>query len=347
MKKTLFLFSLSVVLGLSSCINQDSDYSVPTDERTVINEALFTTKAYDVPVQEGRISVVILDGDTIAVTDTPITVEIPKDIPVSATRTAASDRLQQFYIGYEDIPTFQPGSYITDGNHILLFEDSFKADYDYNDLVLYVKTKIYGNANVGREVEVSVRGLALGSTKTIGFGFTDLNGNDYLLTDNVRRDLFDGKGGMLNTDPAKQYEPGIIADGGADEKKDNYTIVRSPKGGSSIETAGGYLLFDAVTTTNKNEKDLWKCFSFYILVDNGVKLYVAAVDATLNNAHPYGLKLSKNESDLYYPAETVYMADAFPGFESWLANPSTNNDWYKNPVVENCYKISSSGMWRW
>ena len=59
---------------------------------------------------------------------------------------------------------------------------------------------------------------------------------------------------------------------------------------------------------------------------------------------PYGL-ITQSERSVYYPIEKMYAGDAFPNFEGWIEGKK--NNWNDNPISNNCYTISSSGLWRW
>ena len=204
MKRCFFLTFF--VFLLSACINTDTDLYIDQAEQLIVDERFFMQESYDVPLQAGLVTVVTLDRDTIAVTDIPLSIQIPTDVV-----TTRSNRLEVFHVKYGDLPAFEPGSYIDHGKYVLFFEDSFNADYDYNDLVLQLYFTVGGNGTTVCTITPRVRGLALGSTKTIGFGFTDLKGNDYLLTDDVRRDYFSNKQGFINTVKGSEFVQAIEA----------------------------------------------------------------------------------------------------------------------------------------
>ncbi len=349
MKQT-FLFFFALIL-LGSCIHDDVDLHVDEDSNLMIDERFLMEEPYNVPLEAGKVTVVTLNGDTIAVTDIPLTISVPTTLKTRSATSEASEGLKVFHLNYAQLPSFEPGSYINEGNRVLFFEDSFKADYDYNDLIVYVKTAFLGKAEDGkrRKCTVKVRGLALGSTKQIGFGFTDMKGQSHLLTDNVRRDYFGGKQGFVNTLQGEVFVPGIEnIDGKADERGNNYTIVYSAKDKNSEMSGGGYIIHDEIITENTNEADNgWKNVSFYISVDNGKKLYIASIDATLGEACPYGLSLAIS-GDLIYPLEKTYIGDAFPDFDDWVSGKlGTTGTWVKNPDKSKCYSVSATALWRW
>ena len=348
MKQTiLFLFAL---LLFGSCINTDTDLHVDESENLVIDERFLMEDSYEVPLQSGMVTVVTLGADTIAITDIPLTISIPKN--ATSTRSSSdytpSEALKVFHVNYADLPDFEPGSYISDGTYLLFFEDSFKADYDYNDLVVMMKFTLSGNENTGRKLQANVRGLALGSTKTIGFGFTDLNGMSYILTDNVRRDYFSNKQGFINTVQGNAFVQGIEASDRDDERVGNMVIKHRPVNNKAM-SGGGYVSHDAITTTNSSNTStgsIWKNYTFFITVDNGKKLYIASLLENFEEKCPYGLSIRTDGGDVIFPAEKNYIGDAFPNFETWI-NDTNVTDWRTNPDMTKCYKVSSADLWRW
>lgn len=348
-KQTLLFMSGLLALAMGSCVNQDEITETPDENGIVINKDFLMTQAFDVPLQSDLVTVVILEGDTLAITDVPLTVNVPSDISTELTRAddgswEASDALQLFYVNYADLPTFTPGSFIHEEGSLLFFEDSFHADYDYNDLVLYLKAKIYGGyfSCTDVKIEVNVRGIALGGIKHIGFGFTDIKGRDYILSDDVRKDYFSGQDGMLNTTKGVAHVPGIEEGEKPNEKRDNHTIIyKKQRHWLGDEFKGGYIKYDEIRIPDTSpwfDGCKYNEVTYFIIVDDNVKLYIASVNAKLNNTLPYGLQIATTCGDFHYPIEKKYVGEAFPNFEGWLKDTKNNKAWHKNPVEEHCIK---------
>ena len=234
----LFLFSL---LTFSACIDTDTDLHVEPSSQLEIDEHFFMQETYEVPLQEGLVTVVTFNGDTLAITDVPLSIQVP--IGSVANTRSGSSSLQAFHHKYGDLPAFDQGSSIEYKQHILYFEDSFKADYDYNDVVLQLDVESKNGNSAKASVDICVRGLALGSSKNIGFGFTDLSGNDHLLTDNVRRDYFSDSKGFINTVKGKSFVQGIISEKNkSDKNRERYSIVYKSKNNKAMKY-GGYIKY--------------------------------------------------------------------------------------------------------
>ncbi len=316
----------------------------------VIDDKFSMQQSYDVPLQDGKISVVTLGEDTLAVTDMALRIQVP----VGTTRSTA---VQVDYVDYPALPEFTAGSFIATGVGTYLFEDSRNADYDYNDAILHVKHLVNGSINGNRRFDIKLRGVALGSTKTIGFGFTDMNGADYDLTDNVRRDLFGGQGGFINTEAGKDFFIGIASSEAlADEYVNanpypSYTIVHSRKEkritAEDLRMVTGYLLYDPIITTSPSIGNVTnsQALKFYIKVQ-GEKFYAGEYNKNLEGALPYGIRVPETQN--YYPLEKTNIHLAFPKFMEWITT-GVDNKWNSeaNTSTANCYgRLESSAMWR-
>ena len=121
---------------------------------------------------------------------------------------------------------------------------------------------------------------------------------------------------------------------------------------------GGYIKYKTIATGNSgNTGHKWKNYSFYIVVDNNKKLYIASVMEGSEGSLPYGIitpKSSKNNSngsnphndDVYYPYETMFIGDAFPKFENWV-DKNGATVWNEEKAESNCFKIDSDDLWEW
>ncbi len=338
--------------------------SLYVEPEYVIDSKYLMQKDYEVPLQTGKVTVVTMGEDTLAVTDMALTIQVPSDVTV--TRAGGND-LDVSYVDYTALPQFTTGSYITASVGTYLFEDSRDADYDYNDAILHVKHLVSGSTNGKRNFQFKVRGVALGSSKQIGFGFTDNSGVDYDLTDNIRRDLFGGRGGFINTEEGKPFIAGIASSEDLDEKYVDaypfpYTIVHKRKEktqtAEDLRMTTGYLLYDLITTANLSSGggENSQALKFYIKTE-GEKFYVGEYNKNLEDALPYGIRVPETQN--YYPLEKVNIHLAFPEFYKWIKNESFLETTIRsgkeviifwNDVLktskENCFALDSSGMWR-
>ena len=162
--------------------------NVYKENNYVISEKFFMTESYTIPTPpKGKVYCLTLNDDTLAITDVSITTGVPKGSIPTHTRSAAGDVLTLHEIDYADIPGFEEGSYTTIGTSMLLFEDTPNADFDYNDLIVYVSHWVSGKIGTGAgKIRISVKPVALGSTRQIAFGFDGNAGHAHLLTDPVR-----------------------------------------------------------------------------------------------------------------------------------------------------------------
>lgn len=338
------LFLLTSLLFLGSCMEND----LYVGEEYVVDNKYMMQESYSVPLQSGKITVVTLGKDTLAVTDSPLTI----DVPIGTTTRATS--VQSNFVDYASLPEFKTGTQVITGEHLFWFEDSRKCDYDYNDLVLNVHAELTKNdAGIPSELNtynIRVRGIALGSTKTIGFGFTDVNGVDFDLTDNVRRDYFRSRSGFINTEAGQPYVVSIPAADMDDENKGEYTLVhrgmRFAERGNKIYMSDGYVKHNPIMTTYTKSDNGRLRFTYYIKVD-GEKFYVGEYNKNMNGALPYGIRMDARTTTLnIYPLEKVAINEAFPEFINWVktGNPTDWNTRSKANLSK-CYEFNDLKMW--
>ena len=200
-------FIILTVLGNWSCKKFDD---MKKEDLELIIETLETfamTQNLTIDVPEGKIAVVTMKDtdDTLAVLPMTASIMVPCSFNSVQTKALGDPSYTVEYITPKS-EKFQSNKFIYDTYFTLAFEDSRIGDYDYNDLVLNVcldnrattsKSKYTTDDFHGRLI---VNPIAHGSTKIIGFGIRiGENGEDILLTDNVRRDYFDGREGFINT----------------------------------------------------------------------------------------------------------------------------------------------------
>ena len=158
-----------------------------------------------VEVPAGKIAVVTQKGtnDTIAVLPTTASILAPCSYTPAETKALGDPSI--------DIKIVSPAGFSFDdvnkkywAYYTLVFEDSIVGDYDYNDLVLNIcidNTTSAKSPTLNDYIgKLFVRPIACGSTKKIGFGMQiGKNGKEILLTEDVRKDFFNGTEGFINT----------------------------------------------------------------------------------------------------------------------------------------------------
>jgi hypothetical protein len=265
MKKYTFSFlSVACALLAVSCSN-DKDLYSPEEVNTTI-ENFLTTKDVTVTVPSGKVAVVHMGLDTLAVSDETTEVVEPKGITPT--------------VDFYDVATSSPTSRGVDqanslaaGNNqqlwqVIAFEDSKTGDKDYNDLIIHPKYILDKKA---KTLFIGVHPVALGATKSFGLGCeVYVNGTlvqEYSI-DNVRKDLFLDADGTdyINTRSYNRHY-------------DGYTW--------------GQTLTGITVSSLANISVAW-----YITVDRGEKIYalnktkIKEVDMIDSSGYPYALVLT-------------------------------------------------------
>lgn len=155
---------------------------------------------------------------------------------------------------------------------VVVFEDSQKGDYDYNDLIIHVNWSIRENSYT-----VAVHPIALGSSKKIKLGFEKMVDNissvdEVIVAENCRKDLFEGREGFINTFSGKEK---VIINNG------KYTYRK--------ELA-------------KQSNDLRCAVNWFIEVDGGTRLYAITNNPKCLNqeGRPYGLIFTRIYDEYTY-----------------------------------------------
>ena len=208
MKRVLLAIALVMtVLGSWSCNKFDEMKKADQDEILETLETFVMTQNCTIDVPDGKIAVVTMKDtdDTLAVLPMTASIMVPCSFNSVQTKAKGDPSYTVEYITPKG-ETLQSNKFIYDTYFTLAFEDSRIGDYDYNDLVL--NFCLDNRAPSGKKTyttddfhgQLIVNPIALGSTKIIGFGIrVGENGEDILLTDNVRRDFFEGREGFINT----------------------------------------------------------------------------------------------------------------------------------------------------
>lgn len=183
---------------VASCVktpSSDPSSGTTQAEQSALVTRLTTTETFNVPVQEGCVTKVEMNGVVIAEAISPMTILVPRNAPA----TKASG------LTYSFIPLKEYPNKLTENvaklYQVICFEDSRVGDYDYNDLVIHVKYQTKGNL-----FGFGIHPVALGSTKPIYLGCVVYKGDveifNGLLTDpgvDCRSQYFLDQPGFINT----------------------------------------------------------------------------------------------------------------------------------------------------
>lgn len=285
---------LTIVLGLFSSCHEDL-FRDNKDEKISRCEPF---EDYTVPVKEGYTTYVLCGEDTLAVANEPITIKIPK-------KSVAGRSGSEIKIDFGIVKSKDTYSKYWQA---VMFEDSESMDYDYNDLIIHVKNECKYPWNKDYSLQnISIQPIALGSTKTIKLGCILSDRSEHIVSENVRRDLFDNATGFINTQ--SQSEP-----------------IR-------------YKL-DKWLVEYKLAKTARPSIAWFIEVE-GKRYYAVSSELDYQNydmfnqqAMPFGIV---TYSTFTYPEELTSIFDAYPGFDGWLNKGAAN---IGDPVKSLCCKYS-------
>lgn len=342
MKQILLLLAVFVNLLFVSCSKDNAVYESQTVDRSAIIENCVTTKDFQVPVKEGYTTVVKYGNDTLGVTNTNYTIEIPKTATVEEqayqspaktnARTRATtdeeDKVTYTFVSNALMPNHINGYGYTDFWQAVLFEDLPNGDNDYNDLIIHVKKNTNINSYTGLcTISVSIQPIALGSTNTIALGFYTADGVKHQVTNDCRKDLFGGMTGFINTE---------------DYKNKKYFELKEVYNGTYKNT-------DAIGNVNAI---VWYIKSggntFYAVSE---KVSNTDIQKQTINDHgtPYGLVLYSVLKN--YAKETVPLASIYPNFSAWLKGDVTKfSGVYTDDATKVFYSWNKSGtqdLWKY
>lgn len=353
--KTNYLFIIALLV--TSCVTApdgvlETPSPTPQNKPVQIDPKFELTTTYAVEVRDGYVTRVSYGDEILAFTDVAMTIDVPK---AALTTTRAGAVLLVEHIPYSELPEFEKGTGVSESANVLLFEDSRNADFDYNDLVLYIKHRLYVNKGQ-RLFDVFVKPIALGAAKDIKFGYIDANDKEVVyLTNDVRKDYFGGQDGMINTMiSAGEYREAISTE--TDEIKilsngvPKITLVTKNKREKSSKDPkldvirGGYYIYSGVPTQLSSTTMLNKKLNYFIEVDNGVRFFVSEIGAGTGGTLPYGISIPGFLNT--YPQERQLIREVFPGFENWILNANQSVDWYLRDSGKG-YPVNTSGLFRW
>lgn len=255
---------------LSSCISK------PDIELVDLNNLSSFESYYVDPPKDKLLLIKNENGDTICLSNIPMT--ITKGIGIN---------YEESLLDIKDYPDYKNKG-VFDEYSTLCFEDTKNGDYDYNDLIIEVHSKLIYAGN-RYKVKHEITPIALGSSKNISLYFETFNGNIYFITDDCRRDLFNGNFGFINTEgkfkqykkhPLKIYELG---------NQNNWNNTRI---NWFIEVDGKRMY---IATSNHNRE-------YYEYM--GIKGY------------PHGISLPY--LDFNYLKEKEFIGNGYPDFTRWI-----------------------------
>lgn len=263
-----FIFSL-LFISCSKDLHEDIDLkSISTYESRSLN-----------PKVNETCLVLSSNGDTLAISGVQMGIHIAKGENV-----AISYVIDSKYEEYKNKGVFD--EYAT-----VCFEDDIIGDCDYNDLVFKVHSRLIYASNKYK-VQFIISPLAMGNSIPLKLGFETYSGEEYILANDCRDDMFNGEKDFINTELDK---PKLTF-------KDIHTRV-----------------YDLGTQDSWNNTRI-----NWFIETNGKKLYVAAYDHNReyfdyvnSKGKPFGLVIP-DVWEFYYPIEKVNINKAYPLFDDWL-----------------------------
>ena len=332
MKKLLLIMLAALAV---SCIDKPEGESPEQPPIDVDLGHFQTAEAFEVPVKAGNLTLVKADGVTLAEADSPMTIWVPR---MGKTR-AAEEGLTVEFVPSDEYPSFE-------GNkaqmfQVICFEDSYKGDYDYNDLVIHVmylqKNNIFGFA---------VQPIALGSSKPIKLGCVVYKGDKQ-----VYKELITPEGVDCRTQYFKSIEGFINVN-----NRDEVDFEEHQYLGSTIRN----------WDVSKIAGDGMMRVEWYIEV-GGEEVYALST-AYLNKSFdkaglPLGLVITTTGTvfidkdggyecgfDWFnYPHESVHIKDVYPELWNWLTTDSayTFSEFYNGfEAPKGAYLACFNGLYK-
>lgn len=341
MKKLVFLLS---ALSLMACNKNEDNENVEVKETSIPAGAFYKSVAVDVPA--GQKAEVYVGGVKTSEICGPTSTEVlvpANAMAVDGLRTVNMDeltyevRFASFSGAAGDVHTMQS---------TIAFEDLREGiDGDYNDFVVDVRSVMQlvdkdGDLVVNVEWQ-KITPIAMGAEYDMAFGCKIalfkgeklIRQQDVVISEDVRKDYFNGTIGLLNTEV----------------------------GGLTVETTPVVTMDEDVVTFYGVDKNEVTChLIYYIDVKNtGWRHYAVAATETANNSnfdlasldgevlglvanqdvkHALGLYMPSSLK-FAYPIEKMSIFKAYPKFGEWLANPESKINPFENPVEDNVYKM--------
>lgn len=326
MMKKMMLYILFGLMTIFISCTHDLGNKITEETQKIINtcDGLMDYKIVAIP---DNIAIVTIGNDTLAVTDMDMTIKVPKNTKVLTKSTIEEIKLE--YVNEKDDPEqYNALKHKTYSAYwqAVMFEDSKNADYDFNDLVIHVRNKVeytYNNKKDGFQT-VDIQPIALGSTKTIGLGCILSDGSEYIISDDVRQDLFDGVKGFINTynmtDPIMYHFK-------------NTEINKYP-------------------IAYKADQSYW--VAWFIVCDgrryyavSGDYKYASYNEVLTTDLLPYGLVVGDKNGTFDYPEEKINIAVAYPEFMLWVKGEKSKiGEPIKEYIYKYCYSNTINGKYK-
>lgn len=316
MRNKYLLLTAVAAFACASCVVDKS--AGPANDKTVQIGNIEAYVDYQVPVKSGSATIVTLDEDTLAVTRTTATIPVPR----YAVRSGVLKTT------YSDDPIYENFS-ASQYWHYIAFEDSRKADYDYNDLVIHCRVRTsnggFGeNHQMLHKHEVSVQPVALGGTRKLKLGilYKESEASDRvlekILCEDIRAGLFDGNPTFpINTNPSKEIRQ-VSSELTPLFTLTNYDLAF--KVVWFIET-GSDRFYAATTNLGADQ-------TYEMISPDGL---------------PYGISLTQKWD---YPIEKCSIREVYPGFDEWLRT-GDEEILLKNPDREKKFPASYHKLWNY
>lgn len=318
MKTRALLPMALIAVMMTACVENEKDLfdGEKLEIPSVPLENFRFTEDFEVPVNDGEITVVTFNGEVIYEGNVATTIQVPKTL--ANTRAGG--------LAWHFKPNLTPGkwSYVQSMEGVVMFEDLDDDDFDYNDFVTRVKFQLVVDANTTHATRVQIGNLesypkAMGATLPLTFGFeivrtdTDELLHDITIYQDVREKAFDGEEGFINTVIEQKHTK-------------MYNRNSSVANGASVAPAG------------LRVEDL--AYNFYIKTKNGRKRYTADSQKAVptNNGQPFGLFIPTVTS-FDYPIERIPIYAAYPNFIKWLSGVNVNP--FEDPVDDKLYHWQS------
>lgn len=323
------MFTLSLLLV--SCVNDDNgefetqnleeiqkSFSKPIArlEENVADNIL-------VPYKKGFVTIVMYDGDTLAVTSKegqkmslPEGVKLPSTPSTYSTiNKSISNRAAEVEatVTYEKVEDYHGIENLVNSWRAIMFEDTKNGDFDYNDLIIQAYYNFHKAPWPSDDVllDIHVQGIALGSSKTIKLGVYTQTGKQYISQD-VRKDIFSKEelavkriGDLpyfINTDSVYVGSPDSL-----------YYFKRENKitcDVTDLET--DYVVWFIEATDNKTH------ITDTFLSPTSVKLSSKVDRVNMFSEHGQPYSIVKKGIISTYPIEGVSINKIYPNFFNWI-----------------------------
>jgi len=326
MKKIQLLYLLVLPLLLGSCtknnLNEDFGEQKTYKEKISRLEKNTANNLIEVPYEKGYVTIVTYGDDTLAIASRENEtmflqegVTLPegsftKSLVTISTKADDSieDSKSEYKVTYVNAEDYTGIENISNNYYAVMFEDTKNADFDYNDLIIHAYYNFRYDNYPTRVLDISVQGIALGSSKTIKLGVYTQTGKKYI-SQNVREDLFSEE------DLAEEHT-GSIPYFVNTEKGNEGNLCRFKKENkitcTVTDKATDYVVwFIEATSSKTNETDTF-------IAPTSVKLsdITERVSMFSNVGRPYGI--IKNSTITVYPCEKVPIDEIYPNFFKWI-----------------------------